>query len=209
MTAQGKHNALADNLHLERQLMSQVHGGCVLRDAVHRNAVRYLREAQMSVAGILASGLFSNLISQAGRQSSSTANLKSSAESVFGSLQQKLLGAGSNSSAGGTSVTAQLSQVGQELSSGNLPATQADFGTFKVTLAQHVGQLLQHSPGGSTPSAGNSAPSGASSQSSLLGAGADPLAAAMLAYGSLQQGAINGALNASVSPTAGTFSINA
>jgi len=160
----------------------------------------------MSVAGILASGLFSNALSQAGQQSSSAANLKTGAQSVFASLKQKLLEPGSNSNTVGTSVTAQLSQVAQDLSSGNLPAAQADFSAFKATLAQHVGQLLQHSPAGSAPSAGSSSSSGASNS---LAAGADPLAAAMLAYGSLQQGAINGALNASALPATGTFSINA
>jgi hypothetical protein len=207
--AHDRHNALVCNLHLNTQLMSELHGACVLRNALHRNVIRFLREASMSVAGILASGLFSNAISHAGKQSPSPANLKTGAQSVFGTLQQNLLGSGSSSSAAGTSVTAQLSQVGQDLSSGNLPAAQADFSAFKVTLAQHVGQLLNHSQSGSAPSAGSSSSSGASSESSLLGSGNDPLAAAMLAYGSLQQGAINGALNASVSPTASTFSINA
>ena len=148
---------------------------------------------------------FSNLVSQAGQQSFSPAKLKTAAQSVFGGLQQKLLGPDSNSNAVGASVTAQLLQVGQDLKSGNLPAAQADFGAFKMTLAQHVGQLLNHSTSGSSSSAANSSSTGASSESSLLSAGTDPLAAAMLAYGSLQQGVINGALNASDRPQPAHF----
>jgi hypothetical protein len=162
----------------------------------------------MSVAGILASGLFSNALSQVGQKSPSTANLKTAAQSVFGGLKQEFLEPATNSSAAGASVTAQLSQVGQDIKTGNLSAAQSDFGALKLTLAQHVGQMLQHSAG-SAQGAGSSLASSASGESSLLGTGTDPLAAAMLAYGSLQQGVINGALNASVSPTAGAFSVNA
>jgi hypothetical protein len=163
----------------------------------------------MSVAGILASGLFSNALCQVGQKSPSTANLKTAAQSVFGGLKQEFLEPATNSSSAGASVTAQLSQVGQDIKTGNLSAAQSDFGALKLTLAQHVGQMLQHSPAGSAQGAGSSLASSASGESSLLGTGTDPLAAAMLAYGSLQQGVINGALNASVSPTAGAFSVNA
>jgi hypothetical protein len=115
----------------------------------------------------------------------------------------------SSSSAGGSSVTGQLSQIGQDLNLGNLPAAQADFAAFKTALEQHATQMLRHSPAGSVPSAGNSYLNGASGESNLLGTGSDPLAAAMLAYGSLQQGVVNGTLNTSVLSPASTFSINA
>jgi hypothetical protein len=152
----------------------------------------------MSVAGILGSSLFANAVTQLAQKSSS-ANPNTGAQSVFGSLQQRLLGSTSNSSAGGTSITGQLSQIGQDLESGNLPAAQADFTAFKISLSQHRTQTSQTSQTGSVSSGGSGSSTGAS----------DPLAAAMLAYGSLQQGAIGGALNASILPTASTFSVNA
>jgi hypothetical protein len=163
----------------------------------------------MSVAGILASGLFANAVSQVAQKLPSAASLTTDAQSVFGALKQGLLASGSNSSSGGTSVTGQLSQIGQDLKSGDLPAAQADFTAFKTTLAQYRAQMLLHSPTGQASSGGNGSSTGASSQSSLLGAGSDPLAAAMLAYGALQQGQTGGALNASVLPNVNTFSIAA
>ena len=163
----------------------------------------------MSVAGILASSLFANAVSQVAHKLSTAASPNTDAQSVFGALQQGLLAAGSNSSSGGTSVPATLSQVGKDLESGNLPAAQADFTAFKTTLAQYRTQMLLHSSTGQTSSGGNGSSSGASNQSCLFGSSSDPLAAAMLAYGSLQQGQSGGALNASVLPTANTFSITA
>jgi len=105
-------------------------------------------------------------------------------------------------------VTGQLSQVGKDLESGDLTAAQADFTALKTTLAQYRTQTSLHSSTGQASSGSNGSSTGASSLSSLLSAGSDPLAAAMLAYGSLQQGQSGGALNASVLPTT-TFSITA
>jgi len=163
----------------------------------------------MSVAGILGSSLFANAVSQVAQKLAPAVNQNTGAQSVFGALQQTLLASGSNSSAGGTSPTGQLSQIGQDLESGNLPAAQADFTAFKTTLAQDLTQVLHHSPAKPVSSAGKSLASDASGESSLFGAGSNPLTAALLAYGSIQQGAVSGALNASMLPTAGTFSINA
>jgi hypothetical protein len=163
----------------------------------------------MSVAGILASSLFTNAVSQVAQKLSSAASLNTDAQSVFGALRQGLLESGSNSSSGGTSVPAKLSQVGKDLESGDLTAAQADFTALKTTLAQYRTQMSLHSSTGQASSGGNGSSSGASSQSSLFGVGSDPLAAAMLAYGSLQQGQTGGALNASVLPTTNTFSITA
>jgi hypothetical protein len=166
-------------------------------------------EAPMSVAGIFGSSLFANAVSQVAQKLVPAANQNTGSQSVFGALQQKLLESGSNSSAGGTSPTGQLAQIGQDLASGNLPAAQADFTAFKTTLAQDLTQALHHSPAKPVSSAGNNLASGASGEASLFGAGSDPLAAAMLAYGSLQQGSLSGALSASAMPVASTFSASA
>ena len=163
----------------------------------------------MSVAGIFGSSLFANAVSQAAQKLVPSANQNTGTQSVFGALQQKLLQSGSNSSTVGTSATGELSQIGQDLDSGNLPAAQADFTAFKATLAQNLTQALHHSSAKPVSSAGSSLASSATGESSLFGAGSDPLAAAMLAYGSLQQGSVGGALSASVSPTASTFSASA
>ncbi len=162
----------------------------------------------MSVAGILGSSLFANAVSQVAQKLlPSSASLNTGAQSVFGALHQGLLESGSNASAVGTSVTGQLSQISQDLKSGNLPAAQADFTAFKTTLAQDVTQMLRHSPTGPVSNAGNSLSSGVSGKP--CSSGSDPLAAAMLAYGSLQQSPFGGGLNTSVLPPASTFSITA
>jgi hypothetical protein len=168
----------------------------------------FVLEADMSVAGILASSLFTNAVSQATQKSSSAASKNTDTKSAFGTLQQGLLASSSNSSSSGTSVTGQLSQVGEDLESGNLTAAQADFSTLKTTLAQYWTQML-HSSTGQASSGSNGSSSSSSGQSSLSSASSDPLAGAMLAYGSLQQSQTGGALNASMLPTASTFSITA
>jgi hypothetical protein len=154
----------------------------------------------MSVAGILGSSLFANAASQVAQKLVPSAKLNADAQSVFGDLQKGLINSGATSSTGATSLTGQLSQIGQDLTSGNLPAAQADFSAFKLTLAQDATQLLNRSASKQSSNAGNISSTGASGNSSLFGAGSNPAAAAMLAYSSLQQSAMNGALNASVLP---------
>jgi|SRR5580658_7352398 hypothetical protein len=151
----------------------------------------------MSVAGILGSSLFANAISQVAQKVVPSA--EAGAQSVFGALQQGLAAAGVSSGSGGTSLTSQLSQIGQDLTSGNLPATQSDFSAFKSTLAQDATQFLNQSTSKSGSSAGTSSTS-ASGNSNPSGSSSNPLAAAMLAYSSLQQSAMNVALNASMAP---------
>jgi hypothetical protein len=148
----------------------------------------------MSVAGILGSSLFANAASQVAQKLVPSAKLNADAQSVFGDLQKGLINSGA------TSSTGQLSQIGQDLTSGNLPAAQADFSAFKLTLAQDATQLLNRSASKQSSNAGNTSSTGASGNSGLFGAGSNPAAAAMLAYSSLQQSAMNGALNASVLP---------
>lgn len=152
----------------------------------------------MSVAGILGSSLFANAVSQVAQKLVPSA--EAGAQSVFGALQQGLTAAGVNSSVGSAPLTGQLSQIGQDLTSGNLPAAQADFSAFKLTLAQDATQLLHHSTSGLASSGSSTSSTGASGNSSTAGTGSNPLAAAMLAYSSLQQSALNGALNSAISP---------
>jgi hypothetical protein len=162
----------------------------------------------MSVAGILGSSLFANAVSQVAQKLlPSAGSMNTGAQSVFGALQQGLLESGPNASTAGTTVTGQLSQISQDLKSGNLPAAQADFTAFKTTIAQDVTQMLRHSPTGPVSNAGNSLSRGVSGRPSSIGS--DPLAAAMLAYGSLQQSPIGGGLNSSVLPPGSTISITA
>ena len=99
----------------------------------------------MSVAGIFGSSLFANAISQVAQKLSPPASPNAGAQSAFAALHQGLLGATSNSSAGGTSVAGQLAQIGQDLKSGNLAAAQADFTAFKIAISQH---RTQTSPNG-------------------------------------------------------------
>jgi len=163
----------------------------------------------MSVAGIFGSSLFANAVSQVAQKLAPSANQNTGTQSVFGALQQKLLESSSNSTAGETSTTGQLSQVGQDLESGNLSAAQTDFTAFKATLAQNLTEALHHSSAKPVSSASSSLASSTTGESSLFSAGSDPLAAAMLAYCSLQQGFIGGALKTSVSPITNTFSTSA
>ena len=162
----------------------------------------------MSVTGILASSLFANAGAQAAQRLPLAANLSSGAQSAFAALQQKLSSSASGSGAGATSLSAQLTQVGQDLGAGDLSAAQNDFSTLKMTLAQDQTKLLRHFHIGSSSSGGGNAQTGSSGVSSQPGAGSDPLAAAMLAYGSLQQTLNSGALSTSLTP-ASTFAIDA
>lgn len=158
----------------------------------------------MSVAGILGSSLFANAASLVAQKLVPSAKIKQDAQSVFGALQKGLTNSGGSSDSSGSSITGQLSQIGQDLTSGNIPAAQADFSAFKLTLAQDATQLLNQAANKLGSSAGN-----ASGTLSQLGTGSNPLDAAMMAYSSMQQGAMNAAMNSSISPTATALSINA
>jgi hypothetical protein len=166
----------------------------------------------MSVAGILASSLFSNAGSQIAQKApgfaSSIANgfkaqsgNVTGAPSSFAAVQQKLSGSGA------TSLPTQMSQLGQDLSSGNLTAAQADFNNIQMTLSQSPASLLRHKQTQPVSSGGSSPAGSANAQS---GAGlSDPLTAALQAYSSLQQNPINGALSSSLMANPSTFSVNA
>lgn len=168
----------------------------------------------MSVAGILASSLFSNPLSQLAQQSpaankagsATQSKSTSGAQSMFSELQQKIAAQGANAT-DSTSLSGQINQLGNDLQSGNLSAAQSDFTTLKATLAQsatsHLNQLMTVPKaflGGSTQ-AGSSSASGAGSSS-------DPLLAAFQAYSSLQQNPLNSNLSNSALTNANSLNIN-
>jgi len=144
----------------------------------------------MSVAGILASNLFSTAGSLIAQKPPSTAKGHNSAEQPsFAAEQQKLSTPGSSSPAGATSLPAQLTQLGQDLQAGNLQSAQADFAAFRIALEHSPASHGKHSREGS--------------------GGSDPLSAAMQAYSSLQQSpAING-LSSSMMAPASAFAVDA
>ncbi len=110
------------------------------------------------------------------------------AQSFLSALQQKLsLGASGGT---GTGTSAQIAQVSNDLTSGNLTAARADFSHLQSTLAQQ-----HHAPGASGANNGSSA----SSEGSL---------AALASYNALQQGAFNSAVNLSMPGNSPSFSIN-
>jgi hypothetical protein len=161
----------------------------------------------MSVAGILASSLFSDVGSEFAQKSPSAANLKSGAQQTFSAVQQQLSAPGSIAS--GTSFPAQLTQLGQDLKSGNLAAAQADFSALRIAFPQSPSSQLRHHQAGraSSESGSSSAsPSGMFTQSS---ADSDAMTAAMQAYSSLQQNPIDSALGSSLMAPASTFGIDA
>jgi hypothetical protein len=157
----------------------------------------------MSVAGILASSLFSNPLSQAAQQSpggngpGSTSGTKSGAQSFFADLQQKM-SSQSTSSAGSTSLSGEMNQLGDDLKSGNIGSAQTDFSNLKNTLLQGPGSQLNHLLTAPKPirATGLSATSSPTSSSANLSS--NPLTAAWQAYSSLQQNPLNSSLSNSV-----------
>jgi hypothetical protein len=169
----------------------------------------------MSIAGILASSLFSSPQSQLAQQSpgangpgsASQSGNASGAQSFFGDLQQKLSAQGT-SSAGPTSLSGQMNQLGSDLESGNIGSAQTDFSHLKLTLLPGPGLQSNHlqtvpKPFRGTNLSATSAP--ASSSGSLP---SNPLAAAWQAYSSLQQNPLNSALSNSALTQANSLNIN-
>jgi hypothetical protein len=160
----------------------------------------------MSLAGILASSLFSSLGSQMSQKNHAPGSASGSAtgaQSIFGALQQKLSAQSSASgSSGASSVPAQMTQLGNDLASGNLTAAQADYNDLKLQFSSGgVSPLHRHVAG----QAGNenAATAGAPGQQT------NPWTAAMQAYSSLQQNPLNGALNGSLLTNPTTFAVSA
>lgn len=164
----------------------------------------------MSVAGILASSLFANTAARAVNHNNSQppsfgvqfANtfqsyLKSGnasgAQSMFETMQQKLAAFGSNTSP----VSAQMSQLGQDLKSGDTSAAQSDFNGIQSTLQQGLAARLHHvNP---APGSGSSSANSTTTGDALL---SNPMTAALQAYSSLQNTA-----NTSLLANSSSFSV--
>ncbi len=169
----------------------------------------------MSIAGILASGLFSNPLSQLsqhlpaanGAPSTPQSGGATGAQSFFADLQQKLASQSANS-AGSTSLSGQMTQLGDDLKSGDIGAAQSDFSTIKTTLAQsatsHLNQLM------TVPKAflGSSSATNTSAAANTGTASSDPLIAAFQAYTSLQQSPLKTGLSNSALNNANSLNIN-
>jgi hypothetical protein len=140
----------------------------------------------MSVAGILASSLFSSFGSHQTQKTSGSSSSNpesfesdlqsgnlSGAQSMFSILQQKLTAQGLTVS--GSAVSSQVTQLGSDLKSGNLTAAKADYATLKHTLSTNNGvSRPQHSQS-------------TSALQSAIESQSNQLNAALQTYSSLQQ----------------------
>jgi hypothetical protein len=148
----------------------------------------------MSVAGVLAGSMFSNAASLFGQKSPSGARGANSGLPSFAATQQKISPPSSGPTAGATSASGQLTQLGKDLSTGNLASAQADFSAFKLALS--------HGPASDVKHAG----SGLNGQAN---AAIDPLAAAMQAYSSLQLSPMTNGLSTSLLSSGSLFTADA
>ncbi len=154
----------------------------------------------MSVAGILASSLFSNagsyIAQKAGFGSGSKSGNISSTQPSFAAIQQKLEAlSGSNTT--NTSLAGQITQLGSDLKTGNISAAQNDFTSMTTTLSHSSVAKLHQQYGQATAADGSTEPS------------ATQLAAALQAYSSLQQNPLNVATNGALMANPGTLSVTA
>jgi hypothetical protein len=157
----------------------------------------------MSVAGILASSLFSGAgahIAQnaMGLGSALKSGNTSTAQSDFAAIQQKLAALGS-SSTGSTSLGSQMTQLGQDLKSGNLSAAQSDYSTFQTSLLHTL--TSKHQSSNPVAATGSTTTAGQLSNTQLT--------AALQAYSALQQNPLNGTLNSSLIANPNSLSIQA
>lgn len=133
----------------------------------------------MSVAGILASSLFSSVGSHIAQK---TPAVSSATTDAFKSdLQQKLTAQGS----GSPSLPAQVTQLGQDLTSGNLPAAKGDFNNMVLAFTNGSASPM-HSQSHPTSINGSTSQSGQSQT--------DPMTAALQAYSALQLNPVSSSL---------------
>jgi hypothetical protein len=159
----------------------------------------------MSVAGILASSLFSNPLSQVAQQSPGASGLGSAskpgnakgAQSFFADLQQKMSAPSANSAAP-TSLSGQMTQLGNDLKSGDIGSAQADFSNLKNSLLQGPGSQLNHLLTIPKPIRGTNLSASTAPTSGSGNLPSNPLTDAWQAYSSLQQNPLNSALSSSV-----------
>jgi hypothetical protein len=170
----------------------------------------------MSVAGILASSLFSNPLSQLGHKSSSPAKgltpngLSSDSAKVpfdLGASFAKPSTQVSGTAGDATSLSSQMTHLGQDLSGGNLPAAQADFSNLRLILSHHIPSVVSHQPLQSTGT-GTSGSPGINTGQPTADPQSNALTAAWQAYSSLQQNPLNSALNGSMLANKSNLSID-
>ena len=157
----------------------------------------------MSLAGILASSLFSGAGSKIAQQwpakglgSDLQSGNIAGAQSSFAALQQKLSAQGSSTAGSSTSVSGEMTQLGQDLNAGNLGAAQADFASLKLGLSRGPVTQLHHTHTQPVLSVGSGGAPGSST-----------LTPALQAYSSLQQDPLNSALSSSMMVNPSTFSV--
>jgi hypothetical protein len=151
----------------------------------------------MSIAGVLASTLFSGLgaqVAQKALNSSSSSGLKSDHDSgdpsdASSSFAANLSAQGSRVASGSASLTAQVTKLGQDLSSAG-----TDSSNISAILAP---AKVFHQP---------AKVSSTDSQSNLSNAS---LTAALQAYSSLQQNPVNSAMSGSLLAGNSTFAVSA
>ena len=153
----------------------------------------------MSIAGVLASTLFSGLGAQltqkATSPSSSGVNLDSQsgdASDALSSFAANLSAQGSGS--GSNSLTQQVTKLGQDLGSGDLSSARADSSNISAILA---------------PAKFFHQPAKVSSADGQANVANDSLTAALQAYSSLQQNPINIAMGSSLLAGNSTFAVKA
>jgi hypothetical protein len=140
----------------------------------------------MSVAGILASNLFSNVVSQLTNGAKASAGAPGSgSQQTFSQVQKGLSALSSNSTTGMAALPSSLTQLGQDLKSGNLPGAQADLTQLESCLPLGLASQLNLALHPATGASGS--PSGISLPSSQSGAASDPMTVAMKLYGAFQQ----------------------
>jgi hypothetical protein len=137
--------------------------------------------------------MFSNAASLFGSKSPSGAKGANSSLPSFATTQQKLSPSAASPTAGATSISGQMTQLGKDLSQGNLAAAQTDFSAFKLALS-HGPASQKHAP---------------SELNSQANAAIDPLAAAMQAYSSLQLSPMTNGLSTSLMSPGSLFAVDA
>ena len=167
----------------------------------------------MSVAGILASSIFSNPLSQMGQKSPSTAkgNGSSSDSSKIpfdlGASFAKPSTQASGSTGDASSLSAQMTHLGQDLNAGKLSAAQSDFSNLRLIASHHVPSVVSHLPNQSTGT-GASGSLGTNTGQPTADPQSNALTAAWQAYSSLQGNPLNSVLNGSMLANNSNLSID-
>ena len=165
----------------------------------------------MSMAGILASTLLQNPLSQVGQNPSAASQAGSLSQAGWGSgstsflaaLQQRLPAQISGSASTSSAASAALTQLGEDLESGNLPSAQADFASLESIWSHGHNSALSH--GSRNTGAGSSAGTGSQSATPAGNIFKTNAQAAWQAYNSLQQNPLAAELGESLGANANPF----